>query len=57
MHALPTRVERDFNRRAGFGPAHDRLPDFMKEEPLPGLGTVFDVPDTALDRLHEEESF
>jgi aldehyde:ferredoxin oxidoreductase len=27
--------ERDFNKRAGFTPEHDRLPEFFKEEPLP----------------------
>ncbi len=48
-------LECDFNRRAGFGPAHNRLPEFMTKEPMPGLGTVFDVPDEALDSLHARE--
>lgn len=46
-------LELDFNRRAGFGPAHNRLPAFMINEPMPGLGTRFDVPDEALDLLHD----
>lgn len=48
-------VECDFNHRAGFGPAHNRLPEFIKHEPLPVLNTVFDVPDEFLDRLHDAD--
>ncbi len=32
------RMERDFNRGAGLGDAHDRLPDFMCEERNPDSG-------------------
>jgi len=46
------RAERDFNTRAGFSPNDDRLPDFMKSEPLPPHNTVFDVPDDDLDGVH-----
>jgi aldehyde:ferredoxin oxidoreductase len=46
------RAERGFNRAAGFGAADDRLPDFMKAEPLPPHNTVFDVPDEELDGVH-----
>ncbi len=46
------RAERDFNARAGFSKADDRLPDFMTTEPLPPHGTVFDVPDEDLDKTH-----
>ncbi len=46
------RAERDFNRRAGFTAADDRLPDFMKSEPLPPHNSVFDVPDAELDSVH-----
>ncbi len=42
-------IEREFNSRAGFTQADDRLPDFFKREPLPPHGTVFDVPDQDLD--------
>jgi len=46
------RAERDFNRRAGFTPADDRLPDFFKKEALAPHNTVFDVPDQELDNVH-----
>ncbi len=43
--------ERAFNLAAGFTPAHDRVPEFMKYEPLPPHNTVFDVPDEMLDAV------
>ena len=46
------KAERGFNEAAGFTKAHDRLPEFMKYEPLPPHGVVFDVPDEELDRVH-----
>ena len=46
-------VEREFNRRAGFTEAHDRLPEFMSEEPLPGINSVFDVSAEDLKKVHE----
>ena len=46
--------ERTFNTRAGFGPGHDRLPEFMNTEPLPPNDTVFDVEDQELDRVFGE---
>lgn len=45
------KLEREFNRRAGFTPAHDRLPEYMTKEPLPPLNAVFDVPDEDLDNV------
>lgn len=45
------RVEREFNRRAGFTEAHDRLPEWFEEEPLPPHGTVFDVSCADLDSV------
>ncbi len=45
------RLERAFNRAAGFTPADDRLPEWMTREPLPPHGTVFDVPEEDLDTL------
>lgn len=47
------RLERDFNRRAGLGDAHDRLPDFMREERNPDSGQVFDVREADLRRMAE----
>jgi aldehyde:ferredoxin oxidoreductase len=44
-------TERAFNRAAGFTAAHDRLPDFMRSEPLPPHNTVWDIPDEDLDRI------
>ncbi len=42
-------MEKDFNTRAGFNSADDRLPDFFKYEKLPPHGVVFDVSDAELD--------
>jgi aldehyde:ferredoxin oxidoreductase len=38
------RQERTFNIKAGIGPGADRLPDWMRTEPLPPTNAVFDVP-------------
>ncbi|MBW1645539.1 MAG: iron-containing alcohol dehydrogenase [Deltaproteobacteria bacterium] len=46
------RLERDFNRRAGFTSADDRLPAWLTKEPLPPHETVFDVPEATLDQVH-----
>jgi aldehyde:ferredoxin oxidoreductase len=48
------KVEREFNRRAGFTPTHDRLPEFFRTEPLPPHNTVFDVPPEQMDRMNEQ---
>lgn len=45
------RTEREFNARAGFTRAHNRLPEFFREEILPDTQTVFDVPEEELDTL------
>jgi aldehyde:ferredoxin oxidoreductase len=45
-------TEREFNEAAGLTRAHDRIPEFMKYEPLPPHNTVFDVSDEDLDRVH-----
>ena len=46
------RMERDFNRRAGFTSKDDRLPEWMTKEALPPHNTVFDVPNETLDEVH-----
>jgi aldehyde:ferredoxin oxidoreductase len=46
------RMERDFNKRAGFTAKDDRLPEWMTKEPLPPHNHVFDVPDDDLDQVH-----
>jgi aldehyde:ferredoxin oxidoreductase len=48
------KLEKEFNRRAGFKPADDRLPKWMTEEPVPPHNTVFDVPEEDLDRIFDE---
>jgi aldehyde:ferredoxin oxidoreductase len=44
--------ERDFNKGAGFTSADDRLPEFMKYEPLPPHNEVWNVSDEELDAVH-----
>ncbi len=43
------KTERDFNMRAGFTPAHDRLPDFFAKEPVPPHNAVWDFSDDEID--------
>jgi aldehyde:ferredoxin oxidoreductase len=45
--------EREFNRRAGFTSADDRLPEWMTREPLPPHNTVFDVSEEDLDSVFD----
>jgi aldehyde:ferredoxin oxidoreductase len=47
------KLEREFNRRAGFTTAHDRLPEWMTREPLPPHNAVFDVPEEELDNIFD----
>jgi len=48
------RMEREFNRRAGFTAKDDRLPEWMTREPLPPHNAVFDVPENELDHIFDE---
>ena len=43
------KLEREFNQRAGFNKADDRLPEWMTHEPLPPHNVVFDVSEEDLD--------
>ncbi len=45
-------MERDFNKRAGFTAADDRLPEFFRTEKLPPHNLVFDVTDQDLDGVY-----
>jgi aldehyde:ferredoxin oxidoreductase len=45
------KLEREFNRRAGFTKEDDRLPEWMTREVLPPHNAVFDVSETDLDGL------
>ena len=49
-----TRVEREFNRRAGFTAKDDRIPEWMTKEPVPPHNSVFDVPNEELDNIFAE---
>jgi aldehyde:ferredoxin oxidoreductase len=48
-------IEREFNRRAGFTAADDRLPEWMTREPLPPHNTTFDVSEEDLDGVFNWE--
>jgi aldehyde:ferredoxin oxidoreductase len=48
------RYELEFNKRAGLTSADYRIPEFMREEPLPPHNVVFDVPDSELDTVFEK---
>lgn len=43
--------EREFNAKAGFNNAHDRLPEFFQEEQLPPHNTTFDLKEEELDSV------
>lgn len=47
------KMERRFNEAAGLTKVHDRLPEFMKYEPLPPHNTVYDVSDGLLDSVYD----
>jgi len=46
--------ERAFNEAAGISMVADRVPEFMKVEPLPPHNQVFDIPDQTLDSVYKE---
>jgi len=52
--AAVLKKERAFNEAAGIGKEADRIPEFMKLEPLPPHNQIFDVPDEALDSVFGE---
>jgi aldehyde:ferredoxin oxidoreductase len=47
------RTELEFNRRAGITAADYRIPEYMREEPLPPHNATFDVPDSELDAVFD----
>lgn len=47
------KMEREFNRRAGFTKEDDRLPKWMTEQPIPENGAVFDVSEEVLDTIFD----
>ena len=46
-------LEREFNKLAGFTAADDRLPEWMTRQQLAPHNTVFDIPDSELDKVFE----
>jgi aldehyde:ferredoxin oxidoreductase len=46
--------ERQFNKAAGIGTGADRVPEFMKTEPLPPHNQVFEVTDEAVDSVFKD---
>jgi aldehyde:ferredoxin oxidoreductase len=47
------RRELEFNKKAGITQTDYRIPEYMREEPLPPHNAVFDVPDSDLDSLFD----
>ncbi len=44
-------MEREWNKRAGFTAADDRIPEYMRTEPLPPHNSVFDASESDLDDI------
>ncbi len=47
------KMEREFNKRAGFTAKDDRLPEWMTREAIPENGSVFDVSNEVLDHIFD----
>jgi aldehyde:ferredoxin oxidoreductase len=47
------KMEREFNKRAGFTKEDDRLPKWMTEEAIPENGAVFDVSEDVIDHIFD----
>ena len=47
------KLEREFNKRAGFTAKDDRLPEWMRKEAIPENGSVFDVSAEVLDHIFD----
>ena len=52
--AQTLKVERMFNEAAGITKEADRIPEFMKYEPLPPHNQIFDIPEEALDSVYKD---
>jgi aldehyde:ferredoxin oxidoreductase len=46
-------TEREFNRLSGAGEEFNDMPEFMREEPLPPMNSVYDVPMEEMKRVWE----
>jgi len=47
------RTELEFNRQAGITKNDYKIPEYMREEPLPPHNTVFDVPDSDMETVFD----
>ncbi|MCL4269020.1 MAG: aldehyde ferredoxin oxidoreductase [Anaerolineales bacterium] len=47
------KLEREFNKRAGFTAKDDRLPEWMTREAIPENGSVFDISEDVLDHIFD----
>jgi aldehyde:ferredoxin oxidoreductase len=47
------KLEREFNKRAGFTAKDDRLPEWMTREAIPETGHVFDVSEEVIDSMYD----
>ncbi|MBI5352011.1 MAG: aldehyde ferredoxin oxidoreductase [Chloroflexi bacterium] len=47
------KMERAFNKRAGFTAKDDRIPEWMMKEAIPENGSVFDVSEEVLDHIFD----
>jgi len=45
--------EKEFNKKGGFTKAHDRLPEFLKKEPLLPNKQKFDIKDEEMDKIFD----
>ncbi|PKN90814.1 MAG: aldehyde ferredoxin oxidoreductase [Chloroflexi bacterium HGW-Chloroflexi-6] len=48
------KMEREWNKQAGFTKKDDRLPEYMTREPLPPNNPVFDVSEEELDTIYDD---
>ena len=48
------KMEREWNKLAGFTKKDDRLPEYMTREPLPPNNAVFDVSEEELDTIYDD---
>ena len=49
------KIERKFNRDAGFGPAHDRLSEYFHLTKNPDTGTICDIPEDDIKDIMNDE--
>ena len=45
-------LEVNFNARAGLSDAHNRMPEYLVETPIPSTGERFDIPESELQRFY-----